>query len=151
MHNVVVTGGSRGIGLAISRRLVAAGYNVIAVARRESDELRGERYYFVGRRGGIINIGGLKVHPEEIEAVINRHPEVRMSRARSRRSPITGGIVVADVILADGCDTSLSESIRAEIFAACKAQLASHKVPVMIKFVPSLDITAAGKLARHDA
>ena len=33
-------------------------------------ELRGERYHFVGRRGGIINIGGLKVHPEEIEAVI---------------------------------------------------------------------------------
>jgi hypothetical protein len=26
-------------------------------------ELRGDRYYFVGRRGGIINIGGLKVHP----------------------------------------------------------------------------------------
>ena len=40
MHNVVVTGGSRGIGLAISRRLAAAGYHVIAVARRESDELR---------------------------------------------------------------------------------------------------------------
>jgi 3-oxoacyl-[acyl-carrier protein] reductase len=40
MHNVVVTGGSRGIGLAISQRLAAAGYNVIAVARRESDALR---------------------------------------------------------------------------------------------------------------
>jgi 3-oxoacyl-[acyl-carrier protein] reductase len=40
MHNVVVTGGSRGIGLAISRRLATAGYSVIAVARRESDELR---------------------------------------------------------------------------------------------------------------
>jgi 3-oxoacyl-[acyl-carrier protein] reductase len=39
MHNVVVTGGSRGIGLAISRRLAAAGYHVIAVARREGDEL----------------------------------------------------------------------------------------------------------------
>ena len=65
-------------------------------------ELRGERYHFVGRRGGIINIGGLKVHPEEIEAVINRQAEVRMSRARSRRSPITGAIVVADVVLAEG-------------------------------------------------
>ena len=40
MHNVVVTGGSRGIGLGIARRLAAAGYNVIAVARHESDELR---------------------------------------------------------------------------------------------------------------
>ena len=40
MRNVLVTGGSRGIGLAIANRLVGAGYNVIAVARRESEELR---------------------------------------------------------------------------------------------------------------
>jgi acyl-coenzyme A synthetase/AMP-(fatty) acid ligase len=114
-------------------------------------ELRGDRYHFVGRRGGIINIGGLKVHPEEIEVVINRHAEVRMSRARSRRSPITGAIVVADVILADGGDSTRSDDIRDKILADCRARLASHKVPAMIKFVSSLDITAAGKLARHDA
>ncbi|PPD45836.1 MAG: 3-oxoacyl-ACP reductase [Methylocystis sp.] len=40
MRNVIVTGGSRGLGLAISRRLVADGFHVIAVARRETDELR---------------------------------------------------------------------------------------------------------------
>jgi len=40
MHNVLVTGGSRGIGLAIAQRLAAAGYNVIAVARSESEALR---------------------------------------------------------------------------------------------------------------
>jgi 3-oxoacyl-[acyl-carrier protein] reductase len=40
MRNVLVTGGSRGIGLAIARKLAGAGFNVIAVARRESDELR---------------------------------------------------------------------------------------------------------------
>jgi 3-oxoacyl-[acyl-carrier protein] reductase len=39
MRNVLVTGGSRGIGLAIVQRLSAAGYGVIAVARRESEEL----------------------------------------------------------------------------------------------------------------
>lgn len=114
-------------------------------------ELRGDRYHFVGRRGGIINIGGLKVHPEEIESVINRQPEVRMSRAKSRRSPITGSVVVADVILADGEDPARSDEIRARILADCKASLAPHKVPAVIKFVSSLDITAAGKLARHDA
>jgi acyl-coenzyme A synthetase/AMP-(fatty) acid ligase len=114
-------------------------------------ELRGDRYHFVGRRGGIINIGGLKVHPEEIETVINRHDEVRMSRVRARRSPITGAIVVADVVLADGCDLSRGEEIRKRIMADCKASLAPHKVPAMIKFVEKLDITAAGKLARSDA
>ncbi len=60
---------------------------------------------FVGRRGGIINVGGLKVHPEEIEAV--DQPACRrcaMPRARSRRSPITGAIVVADVVLREARD-----------------------------------------------
>ncbi len=114
-------------------------------------ELRGDRYHFVGRRGGIINIGGLKVHPEEIEAVINRHPDVRMSRARSRRSPITGGIVVADVILADGTAPGREGEIRDQILGQCRAELASHKVPAVIRFVPTLDVTPAGKLARTDA
>ena len=40
MRNVLVTGGSRGIGLAIARKLAASGFNVVTVARRESDELR---------------------------------------------------------------------------------------------------------------
>jgi acyl-coenzyme A synthetase/AMP-(fatty) acid ligase len=114
-------------------------------------DLRGDRYHFVGRRGGIINIGGLKVHPEEIEAVINRHPQVRMSRAKSRRSPITGALVVADVVLADGIDGSRRDAIRDEILADCRASLPPHKVPALIKFVASLEVTAAGKLARHDA
>jgi acyl-coenzyme A synthetase/AMP-(fatty) acid ligase len=143
-----------------SRRAAHAYVGRQATALSDSDgfvdtgdmvELRGDRYHFVGRRGGIINIGGLKVHPEEIEAVINRHAEVRMSRARSRRSPITGAIVVADVVLADGFDPSRSDELRDGIFADCRAHLAPHKVPAMIKFVTALDITTAGKLARHDA
>jgi acyl-coenzyme A synthetase/AMP-(fatty) acid ligase len=114
-------------------------------------ELRGDRYYFVGRRDGIINVGGLKVHPEEVEAVINRHPAVRMSRIRSRRSPITGALVVADVMLASVSDFGRTGAIREEILADCRQSLAAHKLPVMISFVEQLDVTASGKLARHHA
>ena len=108
-------------------------------------EQRGERLYFVGRRGGIINVGGLKVHPEEIEAVINRHAEVRMSLVRSRRSPITGAIVVADVVLTEAADPA---RLREEIMRDCRASLPSHKIPATLRFVTSIEVTAAGKLAR---
>jgi 3-oxoacyl-[acyl-carrier protein] reductase len=54
MHNVLVTGGSRGIGIAISRRIAKAGYKVIAVARRESDELNNAiREIEEGSAGGL--------------------------------------------------------------------------------------------------
>ena len=39
-------------------------------------ERRGERYYFLGRRTGVINVGGKKVYPEEVEAVITGHPDI---------------------------------------------------------------------------
>jgi 3-oxoacyl-[acyl-carrier protein] reductase len=39
MRNVIVTGGSRGLGLGIARKLLTAGYHVIAVARKETSQL----------------------------------------------------------------------------------------------------------------
>jgi acyl-coenzyme A synthetase/AMP-(fatty) acid ligase len=113
-------------------------------------ERRGDRYYFVGRRGGIINVGGLKVHPEEIETVINRHPQVRMSLVRSKKSPVTGAIVIADVVLKPDSDNSGNEqNIKNAIFDLCRQALPRHKVPVAITFVPSLDVAVTGKLARR--
>jgi acyl-coenzyme A synthetase/AMP-(fatty) acid ligase len=117
-------------------------------------ELRGGRYYFVGRRGRIVNVGGLKVHPEEVEAVINRHPAVRVSLARPRRNAITGSVVVADVVLREHPGTNDDEradGLRREIVELCRGQLARHKVPAAISFVPSLTFSASGKLARHYA
>ena len=118
-------------------------------------ELRGERYYFNGRRSGIINIGGLKVHPEEIEAVINRHRRVRMSLVKARANPITGSIVVADVVLDDGASAAAVDAdhaaLKKEILQICRDELPQHKVPVLVRFIPKLDVTAAGKLARPHA
>jgi acyl-CoA synthetase (AMP-forming)/AMP-acid ligase II len=110
-------------------------------------ERRGERYYFLGRRSGVINVGGQKVYPEEVEAVIARHPAVRMACVRSRRSPITGSLVVADVVL-DGEPTPHQKS---DILRLCHERLAPHKVPATIRFVPALDVGAAGKVVRHHA
>ena len=118
-------------------------------------ERREDRYYFLGRRSGVINVGGLKVYPEEVEAVINRHPAVRMSYVRSRRSPITGSLVAADVVLkrdpAPSGAGSQIEDFKREILQICHAGLAAHKIPATIRFVPALEVAAAGKLARHHA
>jgi len=114
-------------------------------------ELRNDRYYFVGRREGIINVGGQKVYPEEIEAVINRHPAVQMSRARSRHNPITGSIVVADILPRGTSDQRPFETIKQEILEACRLTLAPYKVPALLYEVNSLDISEAGKLARRNA
>lgn len=121
-------------------------------------ERQGERYYFRGRRSGVINVGGLKVYPEEVEAVLNRHPAVRMSCVRPRRSPITGSLVIADVVLksepdaiggrlAEGGETLLKE----DILKLCRETLPRHKVPVALNFVPALAVSATGKMARPHA
>ena len=112
-------------------------------------EQRGERCYFIGRRGGIINVGGLKVHPEEVEAVINRHPDVRASLVRSRRNLITGSIVIADVVLRRRRDRIARAEVKREILAACREALANYKVPAAIRFVAALDLAATGKSLRH--
>jgi acyl-CoA synthetase (AMP-forming)/AMP-acid ligase II len=114
-------------------------------------ELRGGRYYFVGRKGGIINVGGQKVHPEEVEAAINRHADVWASLVRSRRNPITGAVVAADIVLKDhaGVSEGRATEVEREIMAICRRSLAPYKVPAVIRFVPSLDISATGKLVRH--
>ena len=113
-------------------------------------ELRDGRYHFVGRRGGIINIGGLKVHPEEVEAAINRHPSVRMSLVKARRNPITGAVVVADVVVnSPAAAPSNADALKSEILEFCRGALERHKVPAAIHFVPALEVGAAGKLARN--
>jgi acyl-coenzyme A synthetase/AMP-(fatty) acid ligase len=113
-------------------------------------ELRPDgRYHFMGRRGGVVNVGGQKVFPEEVEAVINRHPRVRMSLVRGRKNPITGAIVAADVVLEDSRGDSTPErAVKDEIMAACRRGLSPHKVPTSIRFVPSLEVSASGKLVR---
>lgn len=117
-------------------------------------EERAGRYHFLGRQGGVINVGGLKVYPEEIEAVINAHPWVRMSLVRARRNPITGSVVIADVVLADetpGAARPEPTDLTRELLHNCRQSLAAYKVPTMIRVVPGLEVSASGKLVRPNA
>lgn len=116
-------------------------------------ELRDGRYHFAGRRDGVINVGGLKIHPEEVEAVINRHPEVEMSLVRTKGNPITGALVVADVVLkgAPPADRTHASTIQNDILLLCRETLSSHKVPAAIHFVSGLPVAESGKVLRRDA
>jgi acyl-CoA synthetase (AMP-forming)/AMP-acid ligase II len=117
-------------------------------------ELTDGRYYFRGRKGGIINVGGLKVYPEEVESVLNADPRVRMSLVKARRNPLTGSLVVAEVVLSDGeksIDAETAEQVKNDLLNACRRTLAAHKVPALLRFVPALELSAAGKLVRPSA
>lgn len=116
-------------------------------------ELCGDRYYFVGRRDGVINVGGLKVHPEEVEAVINQHPDVRMSLVRARKNSITGALVVADIVLnaTPQPGKHSARGLQKDILLLCRKSLPAHKMPAAINFVPSLAVAETGKLVRPNA
>ncbi|MBV9778250.1 MAG: long-chain fatty acid--CoA ligase, partial [Acetobacteraceae bacterium] len=111
-------------------------------------ERRGERYYFLGRREGVINVGGQKVFPEEVEAVIAQHPRVQMARVWARHSPVTGAVVAADVVLRAGADADF-EAVRAELLQHCRARLPRWKLPASIRRVSSIGLNASGKVARR--
>lgn len=116
-------------------------------------EFKDGRYYFRGRVGGVINVGGLKVYPEEVESVLNADPRVRMSLVRARRNAITGAVVVADVVLVNSTNSPAADApdaVKSDLLDACRRQLAAHKVPATLRFVPALEFTAAGKLVRPD-
>ena len=146
---------NRYLGPAASALIDAEGF----VDTDDLVEQRGDRIHFVGRRSGIINVGGLKVHPEEVEAVINRHSGVRMSLVKGRNNPITGSIVVADVVpnedAASGVPsadvTARQATLKREILQLCRETLPDHKVPVLLRFASALAVTPAGKLARSHA
>jgi len=115
-------------------------------------ELRGNRYHFLGRRSGMINVGGLKVYPEEVEATLNRHRAVRVCCVRSRRSPITGSVVVADVVLKTDENhwNEQTVEVKHDILNYCRGMLPRHMVRAALNIVSSLAVSSTGKIARHN-
>jgi acyl-coenzyme A synthetase/AMP-(fatty) acid ligase len=113
--------------------------------------LRDGRYHFLGRRDGVINVGGQKVHPEEVETVLNRHPRVRSALVKTKKNPITGALVVADVLLTDPAppEGEPARELERDLKRFCRESLAPHQVPVALCFVPALAVSETGKLVRR--
>jgi len=118
------------------------------IATGDLVEVRGDRVHFLGRRSERINVGGNKVHPEEVERRILEVPGVRAARVSGAASSIVGQIVRADVVVEPGSDP---EPMRQRILEHCRAGLAPYKVPRLLTFVDHLDRTVAGKLLRGEA
>jgi acyl-CoA synthetase (AMP-forming)/AMP-acid ligase II len=108
-------------------------------------EQRGDRFHFLGRANGCINVGGQKVHPLSVEEIILGVPGVQAARVFGRRSPILGALVAAEVVVERGRD---SNAVREEILRACKASLARFQVPAVVSFVEQFQLSPAGKLQR---
>jgi acyl-CoA synthetase (AMP-forming)/AMP-acid ligase II len=95
-------------------------------------ELNGEYMRFLGRDSELINVGGQKVFPAEVEAVLLECDLVRETVVYGQRHPITGKIVCADVQLREPGDEA---EARRAIKRFCAERLEPFKIPVKIQFV----------------
>jgi O-succinylbenzoic acid--CoA ligase len=102
------------------------------------------RLHVVGRIDDLINTGGEKVWPHEVEAALRDHPQVAEVAAGGRLDPEWGQRVVVWVVPADGSDPPGLEGLRE--FAA--GTIARHKLPRELVLVPELPRTFSGKVRR---
>ena len=94
-------------------------------------EVDGDYVRFLGRANDVINIGGEKVHPAEVEDVLLRLPDVVDAIVTAEPHPITGQIACAHVLV-DG-EEPRSE-LRKRMRAHCAALLPRYKVPQKFVF-----------------
>ncbi|GAI98444.1 unnamed protein product, partial [marine sediment metagenome] len=108
--------------------------------------LENDRYIFLGRANGVINVGGDKVYPEEIEHVINQVPGVALVAVAGRKSSIMGALVEATIVT----DNSVvdKETFLSNVKQYCRAHLPAYKVPAILKITESLEMSPSGKIIR---
>lgn len=99
------------------------------------------RLRVIGRVDDLINSGGEKVWPHEVEAALRTHPKVGDVLVRGRPDPEWGQRVVAWVVAADPADPPTLEELRTH----AAHRLARHKVPRELVPVQALPRTAVGK------
>jgi long-chain acyl-CoA synthetase len=101
--------------------------------------------YLRGRVRSVINVGGLKCFPEEVEAVLCSHAGVKAARVTARAHPALGAMPSAEIIP----QNAESPPPVMELRKLCQERLSAYKVPLFYIFVSELPLTASGKLRRY--
>lgn len=101
-----------------------------------------ERVYFKGRKNNVINVGGLKVQPEEIESVLLTLPSISGALVYPVKSSQLGQLLAAKIVLAEPENL---DTIRRQL----RTRFPKHKVPFKIEIVDSISIEKSGKVKRQ--
>lgn len=97
-----------------------------------------------GRSKSVINISGMKVFPEEVEAVLEMVPEIKQARISSCSHKLLGQIIEGEIVLHEGASIDVED-----VLTYCKKRLSAFKAPQRLTIVDSLPMTNTGKLQRH--
>lgn len=106
------------------------------------DESQG-LFRFKSRKNELINVGGYKVNPGEVEVAIQDIDGVRQAMVYGKANSILGNVLCADVVLESGFELT-----ELEIKKVLSSQLQDFKVPRRIKFVEEISLTRTGKMKR---
>jgi long-chain acyl-CoA synthetase len=93
-------------------------------------EVDGPCIRILGRKSEIINVGGQKVFPAEVESVLQRMGNVRDAAVRGEPNPITGQVVVASIQLVEPEELG---ALRRRTREFCRKQLPAYKIPARIE------------------
>lgn len=106
----------------------------------------GDRYRFAGRRSDVINVGGNKVFPIEVERVIRSVDGVADVRVFGKTSSIAGQLVACDLVVEPRHDP---QAVREAIRTRAAAALGPHQRPRFLNVVEAIETSAAGKVVRR--
>jgi long-chain acyl-CoA synthetase len=95
-------------------------------------EVDGEYFRILGRQSEILNVGGQKVYPAQVESVVQEMPEVEEVSVHGEKNAITGEIVCATVRLRKSRD---ERQFHRELRQFCRDRLQQFQIPVRIKLV----------------
>jgi long-chain acyl-CoA synthetase len=105
-----------------------------------------EGYYFlVDRSKDVINSGGLKVYPREVEEILYKHPGVSLVAVVPIPDDYFGEVGKAYIVTKEG-----KEIVEEELVEICKESLAKYKIPKSFEFIDSLPLSAAGKILKRE-